>query len=86
MDPARLVAMANQIGRFFHAQGEAAAVAGVEDHLRSFWDPRMRREILAHAAAGGQDIDPWVRKAVERLAVQPFSSPSEEGGYAPGDP
>ena len=49
MDAARLIAMANQIGRFFHAQGEAAVVAGVEDHLRRFWDPRMRREIVAVA-------------------------------------
>jgi len=69
MDPARLVAMANQIGRFFHAQGEAAAVDGVEDHLRKFWDPRMRREIAAHAAAGGEGLEPWVRAAVERLSL-----------------
>ena len=69
MDSARLVAMANQIGRFFHAQGEAAAVAGVEDHLRKFWDPRMRREIAAHAAAGGEGLEPWVRTAVERLSL-----------------
>lgn len=68
MDAARLVHMANQIGHFFHAQGENAAVAGVEDHLRKFWDPRMRRAIVAHLKAGGAGLDPDVRAAVARLA------------------
>ena len=71
MDPARLVAMANQIGRFFHAQGEAAAVAGVEDHLRKFWDPRMRREIVAILEKGGDGLAPGVRDAVRRLDREP---------------
>jgi formate dehydrogenase subunit delta len=68
MDRARLVYMANQIGLFFRAQGAAAEVAGVEDHLRRFWDPRMRAEILAHARAGGEGLAPEVRAAVDRLA------------------
>ena len=67
MDHQRLVYMANQIGKFFNAQGEAATVAGVEDHLRKFWDPRMRRGILEHLAAGGEGLEPAVRAAVERL-------------------
>jgi formate dehydrogenase subunit delta len=68
MDPARLVYLANQIAKFFHAQGEAAAQAGVEDHLRKFWDPRMRREIVAHLDAGGAGLLPAARAAVARLA------------------
>jgi formate dehydrogenase subunit delta len=68
VDIRRLTAMANQIGAFFRAQGEAAAVAGVEDHLRKFWDPRMRREIIAHFEAGADGLDPPVRAAVARLA------------------
>lgn len=71
MDARRLTAMANQIGAFFRAQGEAAAVAGVEDHLRRFWDPRMRREIVAHLNAGGEGLDPNVRAAVARLTPGP---------------
>jgi formate dehydrogenase subunit delta len=71
MDPARLIAMANQIGRFFHAQGDAAAVDGVEDHLRRFWDPRMRREIVAVFDAGGAGLNPNVREAVARLKRSP---------------
>jgi formate dehydrogenase subunit delta len=71
VDVKRLIAMANQIGAFFRAQGEAAAEAGVEDHLRRFWDPRMRREIVGHLAAGGEGLDPPVRAAVARLAQAP---------------
>ena len=71
MDAARLIAMANQIGRFFHAQGEAAVVAGVEDHLRRFWDPRMRREIVAALDRGGEGFDDGVRDAIKRLRDSP---------------
>ncbi|MEO7027534.1 MAG: formate dehydrogenase subunit delta [Caulobacteraceae bacterium] len=67
MDAARLVAMANQIAAFFRAQGESAVVDGVEQHLRNFWDPRMRREIVAAARVGRGDFAPGVREAVERL-------------------
>ena len=67
MSPERLVYMANQIGRFFATQGEDQAVAGTLDHLRQFWDPHMREEIVAYAKAGGEGLDPNVRAAVERL-------------------
>jgi formate dehydrogenase subunit delta len=67
LDTAKLVYMANQIGKFFASQGEAEAVSGVEDHLRRFWDPRMRREIVAFARGGGEGLDPAVRAAVLRL-------------------
>jgi formate dehydrogenase subunit delta len=63
----RLVYMANQIGKFFVSQGESEAVAGTADHLRKFWDPRMRATILDHVAKGGEGLDPVARKAVDQL-------------------
>ncbi|MCX5521048.1 formate dehydrogenase subunit delta [Kaistia defluvii] len=63
----KLVHMANQIGTFFASQGAEQAPAAIADHLRKFWDPRMRAGILAHLEAGGADLDPLVRQAVERL-------------------
>jgi formate dehydrogenase subunit delta len=63
----RLVYMANQIGKFFQSQGHDKAVPGVADHIRKFWDPRMRKQIYAHLAAGGAGLDPDVREALERL-------------------
>ena len=49
MDIHHLVKMANSIGDFFISEPDKAkGVKGVADHIRSFWDPRMRREIFAH--------------------------------------
>ncbi len=67
MLPERLVYMANQIGKFFTHQGEEKAVAAISEHLALFWDPRMRSAIFAHLDAGGEGLDPLVRRAVERL-------------------
>eukprot|EP01037_Dinobryon_pediforme_P013420 gene13420-13534_t len=50
-------------------QTEAQAVAGLADHINKFWDPRMRREILALAAAGAAGFEPLVTKAIP--AVKP---------------
>lgn len=63
----KLVYMANQIGRFFRSQGDEEAVQGTAEHLKKFWDPRMRTAILAHLDAGGRGLDPVARKALERL-------------------
>ena len=65
--PDRLVYMANQIGKFFHAQGHEKTVAGVSEHIRKFWDPRMRKQIFAHLDTGGAGLDPDVREALETL-------------------
>jgi formate dehydrogenase subunit delta len=67
MSPDKLVYMANQIGRFFASQGPDEAVAGTADHIRKFWDPRMRAAILAHVGAGGGGLEPLVRQAIEQL-------------------
>ena len=67
MSPDRLIYMANQIGKFFRSQGDDKAVPGIAEHIRKFWDPRMRSAILAHLDAGGAELDPDVRSAVEKL-------------------
>ena len=62
----QLVRMANQIGKFFRARAPKA-VASMTDHLRKFWDPRMRDAILAHVDPGGAGLDPDVREAIATL-------------------
>ena len=64
----KLVRMANQIGQFFKSQPHDEALAGIADHLRSFWTRKMRRQIADHAAAGGAGLDPLTLEAVRRLA------------------
>ena len=63
----KLVYMANQIGKFFASQGREQAVVGTADHIKKFWDPRMRAAIFAHLEAGGAGLDPVVRAALESL-------------------
>jgi formate dehydrogenase subunit delta len=47
MEIERLRYMAEQIAREFKAQGEAEAIAATAEHIRMFWDPRMKAAILA---------------------------------------
>lgn len=43
-----LIEMANQIGQFFESMPDREeAQAGIADHIRRFWEPRMRRTLLA---------------------------------------
>ena len=67
MSPEKLVYMANQIGRFFAHRPEAQAVADIGEHLRKFWDPRMRKAIIEYVDAGGGGLQPHVLKAVQSL-------------------
>ena len=67
MSPDKLVMMANQIGTFFASQGEAAAVPGIAEHIRKFWEPRMRQAIFAHLDAGGAGLRPDVKQALDSL-------------------
>ena len=69
MNVERLVAMANDIGRYFAAEpDQAAGVAGIADHLKRFWEPGMRRQIVAHLHTGGEGLEPLARLGVARLA------------------
>jgi formate dehydrogenase subunit delta len=65
--PDRLVYMANQIGKFFQNQGHDKAAPRIAEHIKKFWDPRMRKAIFVHLDAGGDGLDPFVREAIERL-------------------
>jgi formate dehydrogenase subunit delta len=68
MDADRLIAMANQIGAFFHVRGQKAVADGVEDHIRRFWDPRMRDALLAAVDCGAVGLQPGVREGIARLS------------------
>jgi formate dehydrogenase subunit delta len=48
MDKDNLVDMANRIGEFFESMPDhEEAPAGIADHIRRFWEPRMRSALLA---------------------------------------
>ena len=62
-----MVHMANQIALFFAAYPKEEAVAGVADHLRKFWEPRMRKQITEYVAHGGGGLHEYALEAVKRL-------------------
>lgn len=71
MDIENLVKMANNIGEFFSAEPDAeAGVSGVADHIRRFWESRMRIAIIQHHEAGGAGLSDIVKTAVARLAAE----------------
>jgi formate dehydrogenase subunit delta len=65
----RLVSMANDIGAFWAAEPDKnEAARNVAGHLTRFWDPRMRRQIVAHYREGGAGLNDIARSAVAMLA------------------
>ena len=67
MDIENLIRMANRIGDFFEAMPDSEeALAGIAAHIRRFWEPRMRRELLVHIEQHPEDanLKPIVRKAL----------------------
>jgi formate dehydrogenase subunit delta len=68
--PDKLVMMANQIGTFFISQGPDKAVADIAEHLKKFWDPRMRAAIAAYVRDGGVGLKPEVQLAIEQLGKE----------------
>ncbi len=63
-----LIRMANQVAQFFDVYPEDQGSAEVAKHLRNFWDPRMRRQLLEYAGQPEDDMHPLVRRAVKSLA------------------
>ncbi len=68
MNPAKLGKMANEIAAFFDADPDrVVAMEGFVGHLRRFWDPRMRRELLAWVdQGGGEGLLALVREAIQQ--------------------
>ena len=54
MDAHKLITMANQIAAFWGGDPDrAVAMAGMQSHLKRFWEPRLRRALYAHVDAHG---------------------------------
>jgi formate dehydrogenase subunit delta len=64
---AKLVRMANQIGDYFRTLPDDQATAGTADHLKRYWTPKMRREIVAFAQSGGSGLNPIAARAIATL-------------------
>jgi formate dehydrogenase subunit delta len=67
MEDEHMVHMANQIALFFASYPHDEAVDGVTDHFKSFWEPRMRKQIIDYVAEGGHGLHALALEAVRRL-------------------
>ena len=71
----QLVTMANDIANFFRGASDPGAGArNVADHLRRFWAPPMRKQIIAHFDAGGSGLSDLAREGVALLERAPAAS------------
>jgi formate dehydrogenase subunit delta len=70
MNLERLTAMANDIANFFHAESDRQlAIEGVSGHMKKFWEPRMRKQLVAYAQSGqAHELSDLARAGVMRLA------------------
>jgi formate dehydrogenase subunit delta len=70
MENRDMIRMANQIAAFFEAYPRAEALPGIEKHIKSFWDPRMRRQLTEYVGGGGEGLSPLVIAAFAPKAKQ----------------
>ena len=69
MDIAVLVRMANDIAHFFDAYPDKdQAATAIAAHLKNFWDPAMRGQLIDHAAQGGEGLEGPIKKAMTLLS------------------
>lgn len=76
----RIVVMANQIGDFFAPYPPARRAEGIRNHLRTYWDPRMRAQLLALIDAGEAGLAPHVIEGARLLEDEAQKKP---GYYGP---
>lgn len=72
-----IIEMANQIGDFFSPYPAERATEGFRNHLRTYWDPRMRNALLAHIDEGGEGLSELVIAGARLLR----DDAAEKDGY-----
>jgi len=70
MDSDKMVRQANQIAQYFSAYPQARAEEGVRGHIRKFWEPRMRAQLIEYYESGGEGLHPLVRTAVAAIKAE----------------
>ncbi|RFU46791.1 formate dehydrogenase subunit delta [Paraburkholderia sp. DHOC27] len=80
MDEQNLIDMANRIGEFFDSMPDRdEALDGVADHIRRFWEPRMRRRLLEsldQPNAGGLAMSAIVKEALHKHRAKLTPAPA----------
>jgi formate dehydrogenase subunit delta len=61
------VRLANEIAVQFHQRPTEQAAAEIADHIRMFWDPRMRSELLSRVQTDSASLDSLVLAGARHL-------------------
>ncbi|MEU4420524.1 formate dehydrogenase subunit delta [Actinoplanes sp. NPDC024001] len=61
------IRMLNDIAVQFQHQAPEAAAAAIAAHIRAFWDPRMRAELMRRVESEPQMLDPLALAAARLL-------------------
>ena len=64
----------NEIARFWEPYPHDEAVTGVATHIRSFWEPRFRQQLVEYGETGGAGLHPLVREALVLVTPRPKST------------
>jgi len=82
LDISRIILMANQIGDFFAPYPQDRRAEGIRNHLRTYWDPRMRAALLDYIDQGGTSLSAHVSEGALLLR----SAKPRKGYYGPPSP
>ncbi len=73
--------MANDIGNFFRSQPDREdAIAGIANHIKSYWTRRMRDKLAAQIKDDSSTLDELPREAFMRLMEKPSPKPDQPAG------
>jgi formate dehydrogenase subunit delta len=83
-----LIKMANEIGEFFAGTAEPEEAArAVANHLKRYWEPRMRAQMLAYyVQRHGAGLSDLARSAVALLAAGTGGSAAGSAPPLPAGP
>ena len=82
LDMDRIILMANQIGDFFAPYPPDRRAEGIRNHLRTYWDPRMREALLDYIDQDGAALSEHVIDGALLLR----SAAPRKGYYGPPVP
>jgi len=61
------VRLANEIARQFAHKPPADAATAIANHIKTVWDPRMKRALIAYVDTGADDLDPLAILAADQV-------------------
>jgi len=75
----RIIEMINQIDDFFKPYPEKRRIEGIRNHLKTYWDPRMRNQLINMIDRDNILLSPSIVHSVQLLKDEEY----KPGYYGP---